>query len=213
MGSDRSGAEGVAQRVPRAGAAIGRAMPTSILAHVRYPAGSVQGAAHVARHVPRRRSGAVLQRRAASGPCRRTTPIRPSGDATSRRTTCLLRQPTGRRRQAGVPADLADERQQAAPISRPTSASTATRPNYGQDNRAATAAGQRSRAGAGAGLQHDHDRQHHAARLALASGGNGAQVVHGNLLTLPLGKSFLYVEPLYTMSADTGGGVSRACSG
>ncbi len=38
-----------------------------------------------------------------------------------------------------------------------------------------------------------------------ASSGNGAQVLHGNLLTLPLGESFLYVEPLYTISANTGG--------
>jgi hypothetical protein len=38
-----------------------------------------------------------------------------------------------------------------------------------------------------------------------ATGGNGANVVHGNLLTLPLGNSFLYVEPLYTVSTNTGG--------
>ncbi|HEY8301616.1 MAG TPA: UPF0182 family protein [Jatrophihabitans sp.] len=34
---------------------------------------------------------------------------------------------------------------------------------------------------------------------------NGANVVHGNLLTLPLGKSFLYAEPLYTISSNTSG--------
>jgi uncharacterized membrane protein (UPF0182 family) len=34
--------------------------------------------------------------------------------------------------------------------------------------------------------------------------GGGSTVIHGNLLTLPIGNSFLYVEPLYTRS--TGGG-------
>jgi hypothetical protein len=34
--------------------------------------------------------------------------------------------------------------------------------------------------------------------------GGGSTVIHGNLLTLPVGKSFVYVEPLYTQS--TGGG-------
>jgi uncharacterized protein len=34
--------------------------------------------------------------------------------------------------------------------------------------------------------------------------GGGSTVIHGNLLTLPIGNSFLYVEPLYTES--TGGG-------
>ena len=42
--------------------------------------------------------------------------------------------------------------------------------------------------------------------------GNGGQVVHGNLLTLPLGESFLYVEPLYT-TAPTPVARIRACSG
>jgi uncharacterized membrane protein (UPF0182 family) len=34
----------------------------------------------------------------------------------------------------------------------------------------------------------------------LSGGGNESSVIHGNLLTLPLGKSFLYVEPLYAAS-------------
>ncbi len=34
--------------------------------------------------------------------------------------------------------------------------------------------------------------------------GGGSTVIHGNLLTLPIGKSFLYVEPLYTQSAGGG---------
>jgi len=38
-----------------------------------------------------------------------------------------------------------------------------------------------------------------------ATGGNGANVLHGNLLTLPLDKSFLYVEPLYTVSSTSSG--------
>jgi hypothetical protein len=38
-----------------------------------------------------------------------------------------------------------------------------------------------------------------------ATGGNGANVLHGNLLTLPLDKNFLYVEPLYTVSSATSG--------
>ena len=29
----------------------------------------------------------------------------------------------------------------------------------------------------------------------------GSQVLHGNLLTLPVGKTFLYVEPLYVARA------------
>lgn len=39
-----------------------------------------------------------------------------------------------------------------------------------------------------------------------ATGGNGAAVIHGNLLTLPLDKSFLYVEPLYRASSTTASG-------
>ncbi|MBO0880569.1 MAG: UPF0182 family protein [Mycobacterium sp.] len=37
-----------------------------------------------------------------------------------------------------------------------------------------------------------------------ASGNGSSTIVHGNLLTLPLGKSFLYVEPLYSISSGTG---------
>ncbi len=33
---------------------------------------------------------------------------------------------------------------------------------------------------------------------------NGANVIHGNLLTLPLDKSFLYVEPLYRATTTSG---------
>ncbi|MGH8861187.1 MAG: UPF0182 family protein, partial [Jatrophihabitantaceae bacterium] len=36
-----------------------------------------------------------------------------------------------------------------------------------------------------------------------ATGGNGATVLHGNLLTLPLDKSFLYVEPLYRSNSTS----------
>jgi len=36
--------------------------------------------------------------------------------------------------------------------------------------------------------------------------GGGSNVIHGNLLTLPLGNSFLYVEPLYNQSSAVGGG-------
>lgn len=39
-----------------------------------------------------------------------------------------------------------------------------------------------------------------------ATGNGSANVLHGNLLTLPLGKSFLYVEPLYTQSSSSSGG-------
>jgi hypothetical protein len=35
--------------------------------------------------------------------------------------------------------------------------------------------------------------------------GGGSQVIHGNLLTLPLGNSFVYVEPLYTQSSSGSG--------
>jgi uncharacterized membrane protein (UPF0182 family) len=35
--------------------------------------------------------------------------------------------------------------------------------------------------------------------------GGGSTVLHGNLLTLPIGKSFLYVEPLYTQGTGGGG--------
>jgi uncharacterized protein len=38
-----------------------------------------------------------------------------------------------------------------------------------------------------------------------ATGSNSATVLHGNLLTLPLDKSFMYVEPLYTVSTNTTG--------
>lgn len=38
------------------------------------------------------------------------------------------------------------------------------------------------------------------------SPGGGSSIVHGNLLTLPLGNSFLYVEPLYNQSSSGGGG-------
>jgi hypothetical protein len=38
-----------------------------------------------------------------------------------------------------------------------------------------------------------------------ATGSNSATVVHGNLLTLPLDKSFMYVEPLYTVSTNATG--------
>jgi hypothetical protein len=37
-----------------------------------------------------------------------------------------------------------------------------------------------------------------------ASGNGSSTIVHGNLLTLPLGKSFLYVEPLYSISSGSG---------
>jgi uncharacterized membrane protein (UPF0182 family) len=36
--------------------------------------------------------------------------------------------------------------------------------------------------------------------------GGGSNVLHGNLLTLPLGGSFLYVEPLYTQTSNGSGG-------
>ena len=36
--------------------------------------------------------------------------------------------------------------------------------------------------------------------------GGGSTVIHGNLLTLPIGNSFLYVEPLYTQSTTGGTG-------
>jgi uncharacterized membrane protein (UPF0182 family) len=35
-------------------------------------------------------------------------------------------------------------------------------------------------------------------------GRNGSTVIHGNLLTLPIGKSFLYVEPLYVQAQTNG---------
>ena len=38
------------------------------------------------------------------------------------------------------------------------------------------------------------------------AGGNSS-VIHGNLLTLPIGNSFLYVEPLYTQGTGGGKGV------
>jgi uncharacterized protein len=42
-------------------------------------------------------------------------------------------------------------------------------------------------------------------RDSLLQGGNGSStIVHGNLLTLPLGQSFLYVEPLYSISSGSG---------
>ena len=36
--------------------------------------------------------------------------------------------------------------------------------------------------------------------------GGGSTVVHGNLLTLPLGNTFVYVEPLYTQSSNNASG-------
>ena len=36
-------------------------------------------------------------------------------------------------------------------------------------------------------------------------GSGGSQVMHGNLLTLPIGNSFLYVEPLYVQGATSTG--------
>ena len=36
--------------------------------------------------------------------------------------------------------------------------------------------------------------------------GGGSTVIHGNLLTLPIGNSFLYIEPLYTQSTTGGTG-------
>ncbi|MGI8761225.1 MAG: UPF0182 family membrane protein [Jatrophihabitantaceae bacterium] len=36
--------------------------------------------------------------------------------------------------------------------------------------------------------------------------GGGSSVIHGNLLTLPVGKSFLYVEPLYIQGSGGGSG-------
>jgi uncharacterized protein len=36
-------------------------------------------------------------------------------------------------------------------------------------------------------------------------GSGGSQVIHGNLLTLPIGNSFLYVEPLYVQGATSNG--------
>jgi hypothetical protein len=36
--------------------------------------------------------------------------------------------------------------------------------------------------------------------------GGGSTVIHGNLLTLPIGNSFLYVEPLYTQSTTSDSG-------
>ena len=47
--------------------------------------------------------------------------------------------------------------------------------------------------------------------ITLFSGG-GSTVVHGNLLTLPIGNSFLYVEPLY-VKATPGPAVSRCWRG
>jgi uncharacterized protein len=38
------------------------------------------------------------------------------------------------------------------------------------------------------------------------SQGGGSSIIHGNLLTLPLGNSFLYIEPLYNQSSNAGGG-------
>ena len=38
-----------------------------------------------------------------------------------------------------------------------------------------------------------------------ATGSGSSTALHGNLLTLPLGRSFLYVEPLYTLSTNSNG--------
>ena len=43
-----------------------------------------------------------------------------------------------------------------------------------------------------------------------SSAGGGSSVVHGNLLTLPVGNSFLYVEPLYVQGRVPAAALSRA---
>ena len=37
-------------------------------------------------------------------------------------------------------------------------------------------------------------------------------MIHGNLLTLPVGESFLYVEPLYVQATAQNNGASRSCT-
>jgi uncharacterized membrane protein (UPF0182 family) len=45
-----------------------------------------------------------------------------------------------------------------------------------------------------------------SSNLTLLNGTNGGStIIHGNLLTLPIGNSFLYIEPLYVQQSTTGG--------
>jgi uncharacterized membrane protein (UPF0182 family) len=40
------------------------------------------------------------------------------------------------------------------------------------------------------------------AQLTLLSGGSGSQVIYGNLIVLPVGNSFLYIEPLFVQATN-----------
>jgi uncharacterized membrane protein (UPF0182 family) len=40
------------------------------------------------------------------------------------------------------------------------------------------------------------------AQLTLLSGGSGSQIIYGNLIVLPVGDSFLYIEPLFVQATN-----------
>ena len=160
-------------------------MPTVDPGARALPGGPVRGAARAARAVPRRRPGHVLQRAATSGRCPRTRT--PRARPANQPPYYVLAAPAGRIGQpAAVPADVADEGQQRRTCSRPTSPSTAIRAELRQDDRAPGAPGRR-RPGPEqiANSTSNHDGHPRTSRCSTAASAN---VIHGNLLTLPIGQ-------------------------
>ena len=73
-----------------------------------------------------------------------------------------------------------------------------------QDDRA-QGAQQHRHPGPGADRQHLQLQRRRSPRTSRCSTPAARQVIHGNLLTLPIGNSFLYVEPLYVQASGSTG--------
>ena len=154
------------------------------------PAGSVRGAARAARHVPRDDPVTFYNvRRQVDGaerPEPKTTVQPPYYVVASKPMDQTVR--------AAVPADHTDEGQQRTNLAAYITVDSDPGADYGKMTvlRVPTNAATRGRSrSATIQLQHDDLDGHLAAQQG------GSLVLHGNLLTLPIGNSFLYVEPLY----------------
>ena len=191
------------KRVPGPGPAEARACRRSVRAHVRYPQDLFNVQRGAAGAVPHQQPGDVVQRHAASGRCPATRSTR----RVDGRPAAVLRAGQSADTTGGtapaVPADDARWWSTARPTWPPTSPSTAIPgPDYGKITRAAGARASRTIQGPEqvANVFKSNDRHlegHQPARPG------AVPVIHGNLLTLPLGGSFLYVEPLYVQGNST----------
>ena len=187
-------------------------MPESIRDAHPLPGGPVRGAAVAARHVPRRRPGRLLQRAATTGRSRRT---RPNPTRSNQPPYYVLASPPDELSTTGeFQLTIADDREQQAEPGRVHQRRQRPGPNYGKITVLEVPHGDGDeRAGAGANIFNDQPDDHQGP-VAVQRQRRWLLVVHGNLLTLPIGESFLYVEPLYVQGTAQNNGsfpILRGC--